>query len=112
MIEQESFQYTNRGGHKITFTYTGNEQDVVMTNYGTSLRIIRDRTDKRIEMVEPSDGPLIFLYMDFNDIIYNGHLKLFLDDPFRRKVTMITQDLMGLTITFKKEEKVDKTKKK
>lgn len=112
MIEAEKFIYKNRDGNSITFTYSGNGTEVVMSDYGSYLRKGTNKEDNKIYFIDPSGGPMIFTGMDFNDIIYNGHLKPFLDDPIKRIVTSITQDLLGLTITFKKEEKIDKTKKK
>jgi hypothetical protein len=109
MKEAEQFKYTNRAGKEITFTYTGNGQDVVMSDYGPYIRMgYHTDNKKEIDFIDPSGGPFIFRGMNFSDIIHGGKLKPFLDDPFNRIVTKITNDLLGITITFKKEEKKKK----
>lgn len=108
----EEFFYKNRDGRNIKFQYQGDGHTVVMSEYGDYLRMGSHDEGGPISFIDPSGGPFIFVGMDFNDIIHGGHLKPFLDDPFKRIVTSITRDLMGLTIAFKKEEKVKEKKKK
>lgn len=101
----EQFKYKNRDGKEITFTYQGDGKSVVMTDFGPYLRVGSHKDDGVINFVDPSGGPFIFTGMDFSDIYYNGQLKPLLKDPFKRIVQSITHDLLGVTITFKKEEK-------
>lgn len=107
----EQFKYKNRDNKDILFTYNGDGKSVVMSDYGQYLRMGSHKEDNTISFIDPSGGPFIFVGMDFNDIIHGGKLKPFLDEPIRRIVTSITNDLLGITITFDKEDKVIKPKK-
>lgn len=104
----EVFNYRNRAGENVEFTYNGDGSSATITSPTSFIKTGNLKEDGKISFIYPNDGPFIFVGMDFNDIIYNGNLDLFLKDEFRRTVIRIDKDLLGITIIFNKENKLKK----